>query len=151
MTAFLGMDRKAFALALGLATVFIALSGPARADEGPGWLTKVLGLRTDAPVSPAFVQKTRPAKSDYVPVHTPRIGPQSRPMSRDQVVAQEKSLDSSLNTHNKIVGRAGTKTGKSVADGPADQKQRGKKLDSCEGLTCANPSLLPAQPGREYR
>ena len=88
MTAFLGMDRKAFALALGLATVFIALSGPARADEGPGWLTKVLGLRTDAPVSPAFVQKTRPAKSDYVPVHTPRIGPQSRPMSRDQVVAQ---------------------------------------------------------------
>ena len=72
-------------------------------------------------------------------------------MSRDQVVAQEQSLDSSRAAHDKIVGRAATKAEKSVADGPVNRKTKDTKQQDCGVLTCANPSLLPAQPGREYR
>ena len=151
MMAFLGTYRTISALSLGLALAVCGTLSPARADDGPSWLTKALGLRTETPVSPPFVQKTRPAKADYVPVHTPRIGPKSKPMTKDQVVAQEKSLDSSLRVHDKIVGRQSVTPVKSVADGLEQGANRKKKTEECVGLTCANPSLLPAQPGREYR
>jgi hypothetical protein len=151
MTAFPCINRKALALALALGAGCVAGAMPALADDQPGWLTKMLGLRTETPVSPEFVQKTRAPKTDYVPVHTPRVGPDSRPMSRDQVVAQEKSLDSSRSVHDKIAGRSVTKAEKSVADGPVDRKKKDNKQQDCGVLTCANPSLLPAQPGREYR
>ena len=155
MTAFLGTDRKVFlrvlALALTLAMAFGSTLSPARADDEPGWLSKALGLRTETPVSPPFVQKTRPAKGDYVPVHTPRVGPTSKPMSKDQVVAQERSLEASRRAHDKIAGRRGAAPEKTVADGLDQGANRNRKPESCVGLTCANPSLLPAQPGREYR
>ena len=151
MTAFPCINRKALALALALGAGFVVGSMPARADDQPGWFGKMLGLRTETPVSPDFVQKTRAPSTDYVPVHTPRIGPNSRPMSRDQVIAKEKSLDSSLAAHDKIAGRSSTRAEKSVADGPVDRKKKDNQQQECGGLTCANPSLLPAQPGREYR
>ncbi len=151
MKAFLGTDRKVLALALALATAFCGALSPARADDEPGWLTKALGLRTETPVSPPFVQQTRPTKTDYVPVHTPRVGPTSKPMSKDQVVSQERSLESSRRAHDKIAGRRNAAPEKSVADGLEQGANRKTKTDECVGLTCANPSLLPAQPGREYR
>ena len=154
MTAFLGTDRKVLqvaALALALALGFGGSVNPAQAEDEPGWLSKALGLRTETPVSPAFVQKTRPSKTDYVPVHTPRVGPTSKPMSKDQVTAQEKSLDSSRRAHDKIAGRRGAAPQKSVAEGLEQGANRNRKPEECVGLTCANPSLLPAQPGREYR
>lgn len=156
MMAFRGFQRAARVSALVLAVLggfFLALT-PARADErpadGPSWLTKALGLRTDTPVSPEFVQKTRPQKTDFIPVHTPRVSPPTKPMSKEQVTAQEKSLESSRRQHDRIAGRAGAKPEKSVADGLDERKDKTKATESC-GLTCANPSLLPAQPGREYR
>ena len=151
MTAFLGKDRKVWALALALATAFGAGLSPAQAADEPGWLTKALGLRTETPVSPPFVQQTRPAKTDYVPVHTPRVGPTSKPMTKEQVAAQERSLDSSRRAHDKIAGRRGAAPEKSVAEGLEQGANRNRKPEPCVGLTCANPSLLPAQPGREYR
>ncbi len=155
MTAFLGTDRKVFlqvlALALGLAMAFGGAINQARAEDEPGWLMKALGLRTETPVSPPFVQKTRPAKADFVPVHTPRVGPTSKPMTKEQVVSQEKSLESSRRSHDKIAGRRGTAPEKSVAEGLEQGADRKRKPEECVGLTCANPSLLPAQPGREYR
>ena len=155
MTAFLGTDRKVLARAMVLATVLVMAFGaaltPARAEDEPGWLTKALGLRTETPVSPPFVQQTRPAKTDYVPVHTPRVGPASKPMTKDQVAAQEKSLDSSRRDHDKIAGRRAAAPEKSVAEGLEQGGNRNRKPEACTGLTCANPSLLPAQPGREYR
>lgn len=151
MTAFLGTNRKVLALALALAMGFGGALSPARADDEPGWLTKALGLRTQTPVSPPFVQKTRPAKADYVPVHTPRVGPTSKPMTKEQVVSQERSLESSRRAHDKIAGRRGAAPEKSVAEGLDQGAGRNRKPEECSGLTCANPSLLPAQPGREYR
>ncbi len=151
MTAFLGTNHKVLALAVALAMGFGGALSPARADDQPGWLMKALGLRTETPVSPPFVQKTRPDKADYVPVHTPRVGPTSKPMSKEQVVSQEKSLESSRRAHDKIAGRRGAAPEKSVADGLDQGAGRNRKPEECVGLTCANPSLLPAQPGREYR
>ncbi len=152
MTAFHGFHCSGRALALVAAVVAASLAtlAPARADDGPGWLTKALGLRTEAPVAPEFVQKTRPKTTNYVPVHTPRVAPPSKPMTKEQVAAQEKSLDSSRRQHDRIAGRAGAKPEKSVADGLDARKDKTKANESC-GLTCANRSLLPAQPGREYR
>ena len=151
MTPFRGVPGlRALALALALAAGFASAVGQARAEDGPGWLTKVLGLRTETPVSPEFVQKTRPKSVDYVPVHTPRVGPPSKPMSKEQVATQEKSLDSSRRQHDRIAGRAGSTPEKSVAEGLDARKERTKAPEAC-GLTCANPSLLPSQPGREYR
>ena len=71
-------------------------------------------------------------------------------MTKEQVAAQEKSLDSSRRQHDRIAGRAGATPEKSVAEGLDERKQKAKTPEAC-GLTCANPSLLPAQPGREYR
>ncbi len=151
MTSFRGVSGlRMLALALALAAGFAADMGQARADDSPGWLTKLLGLRTDTPVAPDFVQKTRPKSSDFVPVHTPRVGPTSRPMSKEQVQAQEKSLDSSRRQHDQIAGRAVAAPEKSVAEG-MDARKKQKKVPEACGLTCANPSLLPSQPGREYR
>jgi len=155
MTAFLGKTHQASHLALGLVLgLFLACTtslGSARADDQPGWFTKALGLRTETPVSPPFVQQTRPAKADYVPVHTPRVGPKSQPMNKDQVANQEKSLEASRRTHDKIAERRSATNAKSVSDSMDQNAGRKRKPDACVGLTCANPSLLPAQPGREYR
>jgi hypothetical protein len=159
MKAFLGTDQKVIpqgmlrvlALALALALAFGGTLSSARADDEPSWLTKALGLRTETPVSPPFVQQTRPSKTDYVPVHTPRVGPTSKPMTKDQVVSQERSLESSRRAHDKIAGRSNAAPPKSVADGLEQGADRKPKTQDCTGLTCANPSLLPAQPGREYR
>jgi len=159
MKAFLGTDQKVMpqgmlrvlALALALTMAFGSTVAPAYADDQPGWLTKALGLRTQTPVSPPFVQQTRPTQTDYLPVHTPRVGPTSKPMTKDQVVSEERSLETSRHAHDKIAGRRNAAPEKSVADGLEQGANRKPKTQDCTGLTCANPSLLPAQPGREYR
>jgi len=151
MTAFLGTDRKVLALTFALAMVFGGALSPALADDEPGWLAKLLHLRTETPVSPPFVQKTRPAASDYLPVHTPRVGPTSKPMTKEQVASQERSLEASRRAHDKIAGRRTGAPDKSVAESMGPGGNRKRIPEPCVGLTCANPSLLPAQPGREYR
>lgn len=135
-----------------LALSVLCLASPAAfAGDEPGALTQALGLRTTVPQAPEFIVKTRPKTEEFIPVHAPRNKPGGKPMTKDEVSRQEKSLDAARSRHDRLARRGAAEPEKSVADemDPKAPQPRAKR-PPC-GLTCPNPALLPSQAGKEAR
>jgi hypothetical protein len=132
-----------------LAMAFISAPNAAQASDEPSALTRALGLRTVVPAAPDFVANTRRPSQDFIPVHSPRAKPTGKPMVKEEVAKQEKSLDSARRRQDRLAGRVSAPTGKSVADAmePKDPKPKAKPV-AC-GLTCPSPGLLPSKSGKE--
>jgi hypothetical protein len=122
--------------ALALSTAFVAAPHAARADE-PGQLTRALGLRTTVPEAPDFVAKSRAPVKDFIPVHSPRAKPAGKPMVKEEVAKQEKSLDAARIRQDRLAGRASAPRGKSVADEMVSSDDRPKTKAAPCALTCA--------------
>jgi hypothetical protein len=130
--------------------LFAAPHAAIAADE-PGSLTRALGIRTTVPEAPDFVVKSRRPTQDFIPVHTPRAKPDGKPMVKDEVAKQEKSLDSARIRQDRLAGRVSAPVGKSVAaDMETKDAKKVAKPVAC-GLTCPSPGLLPSKSGKEAR
>jgi len=133
---------------LAAVCLFAQIGGlsPVAASE-PGAITKALGLRTTVPAAPDFVSKSRPKDLKFVPVHEPRIAPPGKPMAKEQVEKQERSLDAARRQHDRVAGRrSGPAPERSVADGMSERTAKPKAREGC-GLTCDNPALQTNRPG----
>lgn len=144
------LARHVRALVAGAAACACVAAAPAMAQsEEPGQLTRALGLRTVVPPAPDFVARTRPRTMDYIPVGSPRSVPTGRPMSADQVRAEEKSLDAARQRHDRAAGRKpAPKADTSVADGMGQARKKRPVVGVCSGLACPNPGLFRARPGQ---
>jgi hypothetical protein len=135
--------------AFALAMAFISAPEAAFAGEEPSSLTRALGLRTVVPEAPDFVVNTRRPTQDFIPVHQPRPKPTGKPMVKDEVAKQEKSLDSARKRQDRLAGRVSAPIGKSVADSMESKDAKpAPKRPAC-GLTCPSPGLLPSKSGKE--
>lgn len=104
---------------------------------------KYLKLTPD-PVEPApFVKESRPAKLEYLPVHSNRPPPRSAPLTPEQIKAKEAELNGVLASHDKLAGRASTK----AAYKPLAQEPKPKRVSrsKCVGYCLARGAILPAR------
>lgn len=134
-----------------LVAAFFAAPGAALAADEPGALTRALGLRTSVPDAPDFVVKSRRPTQDFIPVHAPRSAPTGKPMVKEEVAKQEKSLDSARIRQDRLAGRVSAPVGKSVSNAMESKDSRQKPKPVACGLTCPTPALLQSRTGKEAR
>jgi len=97
---------------------------------------------TPEPVEPApFVKESRPAKLDYIPVHSPRPEPKTAPLTLEQLKAKEAELDRVRKAHDQLAERPSTR----VAYKPLAQEPKAprKKRTKCVGYCLAKGTILP--------
>ena len=104
---------------------------------------KYLKLTPD-PVEPApFVKESRPAKLDYIPVHSQRPEPKTAPLTLEQLKAKEAELDRVRASHDQLAERPSTKGAyKPLAQAPKPKRQQRNK---CIGYCLAKGALLPGR------
>ncbi len=80
---------------------------PAKAEqEGPlESFGQLIGLRSKAVTPADFVRESRPAESNFIPVHSPRPTTQDRLYTTDELRAKERELDALKATHDQLGGR----------------------------------------------
>ncbi len=132
-----------------LAIAFFSAPDAAFAGDEPSAITRSLGLRTVVPEAPDFVVKTRHPTQDFIPVHQPRPKPTGKPMVKEEVAKQEKSLDSARKRQDRLAGRVSAPIGKSVADSMESKDAKPTPKRPACGLTCPSPGLLPSKSGKE--
>lgn len=136
---------------LAISMAFLAAPNAAFALDEPGALTKALGMRTTVPAAPDFIVNSRSKTQGFIPVHAPRAKPAGKPMVKEDVAKQEKSLDSARRKQDRLAGRVSAPTGKSVAEEMVGKDAKAApKREAC-GLTCPSPGLLPTKLGKEAR
>jgi hypothetical protein len=134
-----------FALSLAL----IPAPYDAFAGDEPGYLTRALGMRTVVPEAPDFVTNSRRPTQGFIPVHEPRAKPTGKPMVKEEVAKQEKSLDSARKKQDRLAGRVSAPIGKSVSESMEPKDSKAKAKGAACGLTCPSPGLLPSKSGKE--
>ena len=110
--------------ALGLSCALAQGAAPAPAEQGGPLesLGRLIGLRSK-PVEPAeFVRETRPAETNFIPVHTPRPNNHQRILTNDELRAKERELDALKATHDQIGKRPPSKVAHKPLAAPAPPK-----------------------------
>ena len=110
--------------ALGMSCALAQGAAPApTGQDGPlESLGRLIGLRPN-PVEPAeFVRETRPAETNFIPVHTPRPNNHERIMTTAEVRAKERELDALKASHDQIGNRPTTKVAHKPLEAPAQPK-----------------------------
>ena len=98
-------------------------------------ISKGIKLKADPVESADFVEKSRPAELNYVPVGGARPEPKGKLLSLDELRAKEAELDALRNRHDQLAHR---KPPTKVAYNPIAQepkKKAPKKEVSC-AITC---------------
>ena len=109
---------------LGLSCALAQGAAPASAEQGGALdsLSRLIGLRSK-PVEPAeFVRETRPAETNFIPVHTPRPNNHERIMTNDELRAKERELDALKAGHDQIAKRPPSKVAHKPLEAPAQPK-----------------------------
>ena len=109
---------------LGLSCAFAQGAAPAPAEQdGPfESLGRLVGLRPQ-PVKPAeFVRESRPAETNFIPVHTPRPNNHERILTNDELRAKERELDALKATHDQIGKRPPSTVAHKPLEAPAPPK-----------------------------
>ncbi len=110
--------------ALGLSRALAQGAAPAPAEQGGPLdsLSRLIGLRSK-PVEPAdFVRLTRPAETNFIPVHTPRPNNHERILTNDELRAKERELDALKASHDQIAKRPPSKVAHKPLEAPAQPK-----------------------------
>jgi hypothetical protein len=110
--------------ALGLSCALAQGVPPAPAEQGGPLdsLGRLIGLRSK-PVEPAdFVRETRPAETNFIPVHTPRPNNHERIMTKEELRAKERELDALKASHDQIANRPPSKVAHKPLEAPAQPK-----------------------------
>jgi hypothetical protein len=99
-------------------------------------LAKTLQQRTDPPEPQDFVRRSRPGALDFVPVNTPRPQPGGKALTRDQIMAEEASLEAARARQDKLAARRpAAKAARSAAGDPYVAPEKKKQPAKCL-LTC---------------
>ena len=110
--------------AFGLSCALAQGAAPASAEQdGPlESLGRLIGLRSK-PVEPAeFVRETRPAETNFIPVHTPRPNNHERILTNDELRAKERELDALKASHDQIANRPPSKVAHKPLEAPVQPK-----------------------------
>jgi len=120
-----------FRLAASLTTVVLALGlSPALAQgaaqteqDGPfESLGRMIGLRPQPNAPADFVRDSRPAESNFIPVHSPRPNTHDRILTNDELQAKERELDALKASHDKLGNRPATNVAHKPLQAPAPSK-----------------------------
>ena len=120
-----------FRLAASLTIVFLGLGlSPALAQgaaqteqDGPfESFGRMIGLRPQPSAPADFVRDSRPAESNFIPVHSPRPNTHDRILTNDELQAKERELDALKASHDKLGNRPATIVAHKPLQAPAPSK-----------------------------
>ena len=113
-------------LALGLSPALAQGAGPGAAQteqDGPfESLGRMIGLRPQPSAPADFVRDSRPAESNFIPVHSPRPNTHERILTNDELQAKERELDALKASHDKLGNRPATNVAHKPLQAPAPSK-----------------------------
>ncbi len=113
-------------IALGLSPVVAQGAAPTPAQteqDGPfESLGRMIGLRPKANAPADFVRESRPAESNFIPVHSPRPNTHDRLLSNDELHAKERELDALKASHDKLGNRPSSDVAYKPIQAPAPPK-----------------------------
>jgi hypothetical protein len=137
------LKRLAFVLTCVLAFSPMAGAQESAVGDAVSRAGKFLKLTPD-PVEPApFVKESRPAKLDYIPVHSKRPDPKTPPLTMEQLKAKEAELDRVRASHDQLAQRPSTKAAyKPLAQAPKPKRMQRNK---CIGYCLAKGTILPSR------
>ena len=139
MRAYCGLEEMSepmtFRSAASVTFLFLALGSPAAMAQGAASTSaqaeqdgplesfgRMLGLRPKASEPADFVRDSRPAESNFIPVHSPRPNTHDRILTNDELQAKERELDALMATHDKLGDRPATHVAHKPLQAPAPSK-----------------------------
>ena len=109
MTFRLATSLTIIFLALGLSPAFAQGADPRAAQaeqDGPfESFGRMIGLRPKPSAPADFVRDSRPAETNFIPVHSPRPNTHDRILTSDELQAKERELDALKASHDKLGNR----------------------------------------------
>lgn len=113
-----------FALGLSPALAQGADPGAAQTEQdGPfESFGRMIGLRPKPSAPADFVRDSRPAESNFIPVHSPRPNTHDRLLTNDELQAKERELDALKASHDKLGNRPATNVAHKPLQAPAPSK-----------------------------
>ena len=128
-------EPMTFRAAASLTIVFLALGSPAAMAQGAGSapaqaeqdgpfesVGRMIGLRPKASATADFVRESRPAETNFIPVHSPRSNTHDRLLTNGELQAKERELDALMATHDHLGNRSATKVAHKPLQAPAPSK-----------------------------